>query len=796
MNNIQKNFKKRSALRHMADGGSLLDSARTKVGDMIANHTGRGQYDPNPGMVATPAAAPAPERFEPLPLPSGMDSTADTMLNTRARQMRALGLRDGGKVRGPGGPTDDKVGPVMLSDEEYVLPADTVAAIGKDKLDAIRMATHDFVDEDQKPKGLRGLADGGQRVPVLYDPVQAAALERAKQAQFADRAASGLQPRGFMGPEAPAPAPTVAPAPQAAAPAGDPRAPAPRITALRAPTTPGNVPVIERAMTAGRGLATAGVDKVGQVLGAPGRALGRAGSAVMTGAKVLGAAAPAIGAGEAVLESLDAANPAGDRNQFNEGLSKLTGANMDNAWVRAGGDTLRSVGNAGNAMAFGLPRMAANKIGDMMSPDYDPNAGAKLDPKFAAKGAPTTDLSPYQQSKLRQAGVTDPTQAAMLGGDWRKEAGVKAVNELGTKDFQRLPGNGEAGAPIFGRVNEATKRDNTGMLVTDKKMNDFVGVGAPRTEAERMAEGRIAADRNTNALRIYGEMGSTGGSAPPVNSGRQEINERFDALARDAGSRFTSAKAGGNLNAALMDIEKARAQALGNDQQSMVAQRGQDQTATTARISALRSGAGKEGDAQKAQIDALKAQIELNKEARAQDDYTQDKQVKGQERILKQAQGMFRTTDENGKSVTDEGAAQAFSSFLSTGGVKDPDTGKSFLELRPEEQEAKLPMFKKQFEMMQANDAEAAKAGAATTGGVFAAPRAERDATISDWWNDQLSAGSYLRAKGQGLNPFTESSGKVIDNGTNLSLSSDALVDENGNLDAAKVRLLRQYTGR
>jgi hypothetical protein len=49
--------------------------------------------------------------------------------------------RGGGLVRGPGGPIDDKV-PAMLSNKEYVLPADTTAAIGKDTLDAIVAQTH------------------------------------------------------------------------------------------------------------------------------------------------------------------------------------------------------------------------------------------------------------------------------------------------------------------------------------------------------------------------------------------------------------------------------------------------------------------------------------------------------------------------------------------------------------------------------------------------------------------------------------------------------------------------------
>ena len=74
---------------------------------------------------------------------------------------------DGGRVAGKGGRTDDKVGPVMLSDEEYVLPADTADAIGRDVLDQLRLRTHDFKD-DRKESALRKqhgaadhLADGG-----------------------------------------------------------------------------------------------------------------------------------------------------------------------------------------------------------------------------------------------------------------------------------------------------------------------------------------------------------------------------------------------------------------------------------------------------------------------------------------------------------------------------------------------------------------------------------------------------------------------------------------------------------
>lgn len=75
-----------------------------------------------------------------------------------------MGLRGGGKVTGPGGPTDDKI-PAMLSAGEYVLPADTVQAVGKENLDNLRAQTHTPV----AAKGLRHYATGGS-VPQLPAP--------------------------------------------------------------------------------------------------------------------------------------------------------------------------------------------------------------------------------------------------------------------------------------------------------------------------------------------------------------------------------------------------------------------------------------------------------------------------------------------------------------------------------------------------------------------------------------------------------------------------------------------------
>lgn len=154
-----------SPLRCLADGGSIFDRRRRQL-DAIENAAVNG------GDVNK-----AKEENKVVELPKKKE---------KKKEKKKKGLRgffgladggtappekdisDGGEVVGPGGPTSDKVGPVMISDEEYVLPADTVKAVGKENLDRLRLATHKFVDPKNKPdveNPLRKLADGGTLTP-------------------------------------------------------------------------------------------------------------------------------------------------------------------------------------------------------------------------------------------------------------------------------------------------------------------------------------------------------------------------------------------------------------------------------------------------------------------------------------------------------------------------------------------------------------------------------------------------------------------------------------------------------
>lgn len=128
-----------------------------------------GEVRPLPRAITNPLGYPDPASFPPTPhreypalrqaAPTPQAPLVDQRFGLR-KPMKAKFKAHGGKIEGPGGPTEDKI-PAMLSDGEYVLPADTVDAVGVENLDALRAATHTPVKGEKQKRGLRKFAGGG-----------------------------------------------------------------------------------------------------------------------------------------------------------------------------------------------------------------------------------------------------------------------------------------------------------------------------------------------------------------------------------------------------------------------------------------------------------------------------------------------------------------------------------------------------------------------------------------------------------------------------------------------------------
>ncbi|MGJ7529181.1 hypothetical protein [Variovorax sp. GB1P17] len=77
-----------------------------------------------------------------------------------ASHAKAKTMEQGGAILGPGTPTSDSV-PIWASRDEFMLPADTAAAVGKENLQALVDATHTPTDKAREKMGRIARADGG-----------------------------------------------------------------------------------------------------------------------------------------------------------------------------------------------------------------------------------------------------------------------------------------------------------------------------------------------------------------------------------------------------------------------------------------------------------------------------------------------------------------------------------------------------------------------------------------------------------------------------------------------------------
>lgn len=439
-----------------------------------------------------------------------------------------FGLADGGKVKGKGGPTDDEVGPVMLSHGEYVLPADTVDIVGRDKLDALRLATHDFVDDSNKPKvsGLRKMANGG---PFYVDPEGVASRQ--------------MPPGRAVAPYQPPPAPSTAMAPRA-----------PQVIDAEFRNVSGAAGAASPAATSS--LRTA-INSGG----------GRAGSFAR-------GALPVAAIGGAVDSFADVNS--GYRDKFNESIG-ATGPVSSVA-----GDAARVMGNVGDAITFGLAGRLGRGLsnltsgqsfteGFMSESDRDKYNREQMQrvmgQQAPAAAAATPQPQSYQSRRLAEMGVpVDQQNLAPVTEDTRRSL----LREGGGTPGQYVNlGSYGGDTNIYGTASKPGGRIDT-----------FTGVGASARPGGGPQEDPIMGEIRSALRGLTDGAGNRGGGYMPASQVR-EINKRYDDMLR-AGSGRNRVRGLDWSQRHGLDVERARASELGEFARNQSALRGQDINASTA----------------------------------------------------------------------------------------------------------------------------------------------------------------------------------------------------------------------
>lgn len=377
----------------------------------------------------------------------------------------------GGPVRGPGGPTDDKAGKFDLSHGEYVLPSDTVDAVGEHNLDALRDATHTFVNPANRP---RGLADGG--LGGAYDWMK----NKAGSAWQAGKDAVS----GF-GSGAPGATPGAPPQPKI-----DPKLSADGFTNA------------ERVAATPPGYATGGLAE------APSTLVSRATGLAKTGGVLAGADQLAKGI-SGIMQPGDSS--VGDKIRAGVGAASFTPGLAPGARAVAGGMTLAdmvpdSVYEWGLNKLGLMPEPAANSVLTPAAEAYKaahPELFAKpggAAPAAAPAAAPVAALTPEQGAAqaedtrvgqaLTAAGVSAADQSdspmsfkAAQKSSMNHDAGLGAAKQYKLKG----PGYDDGNADIF-----ATSTNPSG------KLNSFTGVGnnnRPNWEQRNPADYQAAVAR-------------------------------------------------------------------------------------------------------------------------------------------------------------------------------------------------------------------------------------------------------------------------------------------------------------
>jgi len=798
MNNIQKAFLNKSRLRKMADGGAVDPSL---LGDGLAARAGFALKNRRAQLDAAIDGEPAP-----APAPAPADNTKQPEPEQKSALRKFFGLVDGGPVRGKGGPRDDAIGPVALSNGEFVLPADTVNIVGRDKLEALRLATHKFTDTDSDDNDgderVQKMADGGSTAFDIKNPRMQQALIDAARKREAVRAARA----------APAAATATAEGVRGTAQRG--------VGAVKSLFTPSAEVAASRAgnsilRKAGfeafdpglRGTAQR-INRAAQVIPKERVLAGRTGLAAKLsggGGRLGGAArgglalAPALG----VLQTLD-----DNASGFTDEFASSVGAESD--FGRSSARVLQSLTNAGDAATFGLAGRLGRGIAgalpggegffkgfgsDSQRTEFENRARAEEDAAAARPGGVQPGgVQPggVQPGGVQPGGVQPGDSLPVLSQKDRISALRSDTSDpnVGTLNFGNSQLGGARGGPnIFGSAS-----------VPGGRIDTFTGIGTPSAPQQQQAEASPLDQAILAAVQRLNGGGRRSGGGGGGDSSARAINDRFDSILRGGfgqNVRFGSDFADRHR----LDIETARNDALDRVAGNQNVRRGQDLTAETAgrsadlqALSTLRGFASDNSAAQKAvaetQQRAEAAQRNAVRLARGDE-------ATGVDRLTNSINGFFNTGDD----AVDKGKQEEFKSFVFG---SDPQVLQNFAgvnsfealaNLPAQSQEKALQRFKTLFEIRDVRNAAANKgvfnSGATVNNIDDTLPERIQESTVSDVFNSTLSPVDYLRTN----LPFNNKN-VVIDRSGQPTPVEDILRTANGGLSAERLALLQEFTGQ
>lgn len=679
-----KNTSKRKCSMRMADGGvlpvrpvspysllgigrnlaSAYDAARGGVADGFEalHHKFGTPVGYTPAVVAPPPAAPEVQANS-VPQLGGLN--LDVIQRREAAAMQ--GLRDGtGLVRGPGGPTEDKV-KAELSNGESVLPADTTAIVGPENIQRLIDETHTPAHLQRKgvpPGGRHGLrfANGIAGLEVSETPFTESDAKLFNQrpagtVQAPNPKIPGIEvhepfaPQGMRaGPQPSIPGMQVSYGVQDPGP-GNPNVRTmgpnrPPVTA--APAAPAAVPepAPVAAVTPGAG---GGAARAGELAYRGGRAV----------AAGLRAAGPMLAAGE-VAANLGGHRVSDDLAPVDSSLSGMVGYMRKGQWGNAYDSFAKGAVEAGMDLAH-----SAAGIGDTFLPGtpLEDRLNARIQSDLGVNGVSNV---PFKERMAGPGGQPAPTAAAA------KTAAVNPTDQR-LQDGTQVAPSGMRSASVTNAPGVRKFTDDTGRVTyTNVDGGQDFGSNTGSPSAQNIGAAQALSDKYGAAARggLRDGTGSPGGFTVLGPSGGPDLRdpaylaERAHQMDVQAGMKGMSNR----QRAALMQSQE------GNQTQRDIATMN---NATSRENTARTVGATLRGQDLSYDSSMLGHQLTAaNARARLQYDMGKDNRdyglrtaefgqkrseaafaqsQKASEELQKNLEARFRTTDAKGNNVPDAG---------------------------------------------------------------------------------------------------------------------------------------------